>query len=89
MIETKIEIINKLGLHARAASKLVTTTASFGCKIEVGRDGHLVDGKSIMSVMMLAASKGTILDFMFDGDDEDEAQEAITALINNYFGEEE
>ena len=72
MIKTEIEIINKLGLHARAASKLVSTTAAFGCKIEAGRDGRLVDGKSIMSVMMLAASKGTVLDFVFDGDDEKE-----------------
>ena len=89
MIETKITIINKLGLHARAASKFVTTAASFGCNIQVGKDESLVDGKSIMSVMMLAASKGTELTLTFDGKDEQQAMEAISTLINNRFDEEE
>ncbi len=89
MIETKITIINKQGLHARAASKFVTTASTFGCDIKAGKDGQLVDGKSIMSVMMLAASKGTELELHFDGNDEELAMEAITSLINNRFDEDE
>ena len=89
MIETKITIINKLGLHARAASKLVSTAAAFGCAIKAGRDGQMVDGKSIMSVMMLAASQGTELELQFDGSDEQAAMEALTSLINNRFDEDE
>jgi phosphocarrier protein len=89
MIKTKITIINKLGLHARAASKFVTTATAFGCDIKAGKDGQMIDGKSIMSVMMLAASKGTDLDLEFNGNDEQLAMEAITALINNHFDEGE
>ena len=89
MIETNITIINKLGLHARAAAKFVSTTSNFGCQIQVGKDGQMVDGKSIMSVMMLAAGKGSELQFIFDGEDEQQAMEAVTALINNRFDEGE
>jgi phosphocarrier protein len=89
MIKTSITIINKLGLHARAASKFVTTTTSFGCSIKAGKAGKMVDGKSIMSVMMLAASKGTELELEFDGDDEERAMQALTTLINNRFDEAE
>ncbi|MEH6559042.1 MAG: HPr family phosphocarrier protein [Oceanicoccus sp.] len=89
MIKTRITIINKLGLHARAASKFVTTATAYGCNIKVGKDGNMVDGKSIMSVMMLAASKGTDLDLEFDGNDEQQAMDAVTSLINNRFDEGE
>lgn len=89
MIETTITIINKLGLHARAASKFVTTASAFGCNIQVAKEGQQVDGKSIMSVMMLAASKGTDLTLSFDGHDEQAAMEALTTLINNRFDEDE
>jgi phosphocarrier protein len=92
MIETKITIINKLGLHARAASKFVSTASAFGCEIKVGKEGasgQLVDGKSIMSVMMLAASKGTELTLSFDGHDQQAALQAVTGLINDYFEEGE
>jgi|TARA_B110000977_G_C10861531_1_gene409975 phosphocarrier protein len=89
MIKTRITIINKLGLHARAASKFVTTATSFGCNIKAGKDGNMVDGKSIMSVMMLAASRGTDLDLEFDGNDEQQAMDAVTSLINNRFDEGE
>lgn len=89
MIQEKITIINKLGLHARAAAKLVSTASAFGSVIKVGKDGKMVDGKSIMSVMMLAASKDTILDVEIEGDDEQRAFEAISQLINNYFDEGE
>ncbi|WP_101757612.1 HPr family phosphocarrier protein [Oceanicoccus sp. KOV_DT_Chl] len=89
MITSKITIINKLGLHARAASKFVSTASAFGCDIKAGKDGKLVDGKSIMSVMMLAASKGTELDLQCDGSDEARAMNALTELINNRFEEAE
>jgi len=89
MQETNITIINKLGLHARAAAKLVSTAGSFGAKVSLDKAGQEVDGKSIMGVMMLAASKGTELTLRTDGDDEVEAMQALTDLINDYFGEGE
>ena len=89
MIQTKIMIVNKYGLHARAAAKFVSTASSFCSSISLGRDGQLVDGKSIMSVMMLAASKDTELDLAIQGEDEQEALAALTGLIDNYFGEDE
>lgn len=89
MIETKITIINKLGLHARAAAKLVSTTSKFGCQIRLGTTARMVDAKSIMAVMMLAAGKGTELMLNFDGADETQAHDALVALINNRFDEPE
>jgi phosphocarrier protein len=89
MIDTKITIINKLGLHARAAAKLVSTTSKFGCQIRAGGNGRLIDAKSIMAVMMLAAGKGTELDLHFDGADESQAHDAVVTLINNRFDEPE
>lgn len=89
MIETRITIINKLGLHARAAAKLVSTATAYGCAIKAGKDGQWVDAKSIMSIMMLAASKGTELELQFDGNDETKAMGALTTLINNRFDEDE
>jgi len=86
MIETTAEIINKAGLHARAASKLVALTSGFSSKIEIGHD-NMVDGKSILSLMMLAAVKGTTLKITADGDDEDQAIAAIVALIEDRFEE--
>jgi len=89
MIESNIEIINKLGLHARAAAKLVSTTSAFSASIQIGKDGKWVDGKSIMAVMMLAANKGTTLKLKTEGPDEQDAMNAITQLIDDYFGEGE
>lgn len=89
MIEHSITIINKLGLHARAAAKLVSTASAYSSKIKVAYDGKEVDGKSIMSVMMLAASKGCELNLKVEGDDEAAALQAIVELINNRFDEEE
>ncbi|MEY3017324.1 MAG: hypothetical protein RL336_459 [Pseudomonadota bacterium] len=89
MIEREVTIINKLGLHARAASKFVQTCSSFSASVKVFKDGRSADGKSIMSVMMLAASQGTPLRIEFDGNDEERAAEALIALINNYFDEGE
>ena len=89
MIRTQVTIINKLGLHARAAAKFVGCAASFSSKIQAGKDGQMVDGKSIMSIMMLAAGKGTVLDLHIDGSDEEAALEALQTLINNRFDEPE
>ena len=89
MIETQVTIINKLGLHARAAAKFVSCSSAFSSSIEAGKDGNLVDAKSIMSVMMLAAGKGTVLDLQIDGSDEEQALDALTALIENRFDEAE
>ena len=88
MQKVKVEIINKAGLHARAASKLVELTATFSSDIRVGHE-RMVDGKSILSLMMLAAVTGTELSIEIDGTDEDLAITAIVALINNRFGEDE
>lgn len=89
MIEKDIEIINKLGLHARAAAKLVKLTSTFGSEIELVKDGQNVNAKSIMGVMMLAASRGTQLKIISNGEDEKTALEAVIELINNRFDEEE
>jgi phosphocarrier protein HPr len=89
VIRTQVTIINKLGLHARAAAKFVACTAAFSSRIHTGKDGQLVDGKSIMSVMMLAAGKGTVLDLEIEGRDEHEALAALQALVENRFDEAE
>ncbi len=89
MISQQIRIINKLGLHARAASKFVSTSAAFTSQIKVAYNGRTVDGKSIMAIMMLAAGQGAELELNFDGEDEQEACKALCALINNYFDEGE
>ncbi|CAM3794308.1 HPr family phosphocarrier protein [Parendozoicomonas haliclonae] len=89
VIQEQIEIINKLGLHARAAAKFVGVATGFKSQIRLGRPEKMVDGKSIMSVMMLAASKGSTLALEVEGDDADQAREAIVALVNNRFDEDE
>ena len=89
MIHVQVTIINKLGLHARAAAKFVGCASAFSSSIRTGKDGELIDGKSIMSVMMLAAGKGTILDLHINGRDEDAALEALQILIQNRFDEPE
>ncbi len=89
MTKTEVTIINKLGLHARAAAKFVQTASVFSCRIKVGYADRMVDGKSIMAIMMLAASKGKQLILEADGPDEEEAIAAITDLINRFFDEGE
>ncbi|MFT6550834.1 MAG: phosphocarrier protein [Zhongshania marina] len=89
MVESNIIIINKLGLHARAAAKLVATAGAFGASVQVGVGDKSVDGKSIMAVMMLAASKGTELTVRCDGDDEQAALTAVLDIISQRFGEAE
>jgi phosphocarrier protein HPr len=87
----EIEIINKLGLHARASAKFVGVAGEFkDCAIRVGRTPEsTVDGKSIMAMMMLAAGKGTKIYLSTEGEKADEALQALVALINDYFGEGE
>jgi len=89
MTRIEIQIINKLGLHARAAAKFVATASSFAATIQVGHSGRMVDGKSIMAVMMLAASKGTEIELRIQGEDEHHALDALETLINNRFDEPE
>jgi len=89
MIEQQLEIINKLGLHARASAKLVNIASTFSSSITVEFAGQKGDAKSIMSMMMLAASKGSMITLTIDGEDEQDAMNAVTALINNYFDEDE
>ena len=86
----EITIINKLGLHARAAAKFVGGAGRYPCQVWVGRaPDKLVDGKSIMAVMMLAAGKGTQVHLHTEGEQDHDALEALVALINNYFDEGE
>jgi phosphocarrier protein len=89
MINQQITIINKLGLHARAAAKLVGVTGKHGCSIAIGSPGKMVDAKSIMSVMLLAASQGTVLHLEVNGDGAQQAFDEVSQLVNNYFDEGE
>lgn len=89
MIRQEVCIVNKLGLHARAASKFVTLASSFSADIRLSRNGREVNGKSIMGVMMLAAGRGAQLTLIADGKDEDRALAELATLIAGRFGEEE
>ena len=84
-----VTIVNKLGLHARAAAKFVTLASSFASDIRVARNGQEVNGKSIMGVMMLAASRGSVISLIADGEDEQYAVNRLAELIAQRFGEEE
>lgn len=88
MIRQEVEIINKLGLHARAAAKFVTTASAFKSEVHLANKSQQVNGKSIMGVMMLAASQGTRLELIVEGEDEQQAADAIISLINNRFDED-
>ncbi len=89
MIRREVEIVNKLGLHARAAARFVTVASGFAADILVRRDETEVNGKSIMGVMMLAAARGTRLELVADGPDEDEAIARLAELVANRFDESE
>ena len=89
MQQQEAEIINKLGLHARASAKLTQLAGQFQCAIWLTRNGKRVNAKSIMGVMMLAAAKGSKVTIETDGADEVAAMTAITGLIANYFEEGE
>ena len=88
-ISRNIEIINKLGLHARAAAQLVQLASGFSSHIEIEKDARRVNGKSIMGVMMLAAGKGSLITLHVDGEDEQESIDKLEELINNRFNEDE
>ena len=87
MLNQDALIINKLGLHARASSKLTHLASTFPCEVWMSRAGRRVNAKSIMGVMMLAAAKGSTINIETSGEKEREAMDAIVALINDYFGE--
>ena len=89
MSEREIQIINKLGLHARAAAKFVQTASRYVSEINIHYNGKDVSGKSIMGVMMLAAGKDAEIKITAEGEDERQALDAIETLINDRFGEEE
>ncbi|MFN3629641.1 MAG: HPr family phosphocarrier protein [Casimicrobiaceae bacterium] len=84
-----IQIINKLGLHARASAKLTQLASSFDCEIALERNGRRVNAKSIMGVMMLAAGKGTTITIETEGSDAEAAMASLVALIEDRFGEGE
>jgi len=89
VLTQQVTIVNRLGLHARAAARFVQTAAAFKCEISVIKAGNKVNGKSIMGLMMLAASQGTTLDIVTNGDNEEGAMHAIVTLIAERFGEAE
>ena len=89
MKKAEVKLVNRLGLHARAAAKLVATAKPFASRVTLEKDGTKADGKSIMNVLMLAAPVGSVLELTVAGEDEAEAFEAINALIAGRFGEGE
>ncbi len=89
MLIQDIQIINKLGLHARASSKFTQTASKFKAEVWVSRNGKRVNGKSIMGLMMLAAAQGATISIETNGLDEQQALDALSELINNYFDEGE
>ena len=89
MQQRDIEIVNKLGLHARASAKLTQLATRFKCEVNLERNGRRVNAKSIMGVMMLAAGKGVTILIETEGEDESSAMDALVALINDKFGEGE
>ncbi len=89
MPQREVTIVNKLGLHARAAAKLVTAASGFAAEIKLRRGEREVNGKSIMGVMMLAASQGTAIELVAEGDDAENALDTLAQLIADRFGEAE
>lgn len=89
MLTRETQIINKLGLHARASAKLTQLAGKFACEVWMNKGSRRINAKSIMGVMMLAAGKGSTVTIETDGKDEAEAMEALLALIADYFGEGE
>ena len=88
MQQRDVEVINKLGLHARPSARLTQLAAQFKSQIHVSRNGRRVNAKSIMGVMMLAAARGSTVTLETEGEDETEALDALAGLISSGFGEE-
>ncbi len=89
MINKDLTVINKLGLHARAAAKLVALASNFASEITIQKGSRRINGKSIMGVMMLAASQHTVVNIEISGEDEQQAMTAIENLFKNFFDEDE
>ena len=89
MIKTTATISNKLGLHARASAKLTKLASAYPCEVFMSRNGRRINAKSIMGVMMLAAGLGAEVEVETDGEQEQEAMDALLALIHDKFGEGE
>lgn len=89
MLEKKVTIINRLGLHARAAAKFVKMANRFNASVKIEKDGILIDGKSILGILTLAAVQGTKITLTISGADENSAMKALVSLIENRFDEEE
>ena len=89
MTRRTVKIENRLGLHARAAARFVHTAARYQARVTAGRDGRVMDGKSILGILLLGASRGTTIEITAEGEDEAEAVEALVALVEDHFGERE
>ncbi len=89
MLSKELTVANKLGLHARAAAKLVALASNFASEITIQKENRKINGKSIMGVMMLAASQGTVVNIVIEGKDEEIAMNEIESLFNNRFDEAE
>lgn len=89
MIRRELRIRNRLGLHARAAARFVHAAGRFRSKVAAARDGRVMDGKSILGVLLLAAAQGSVLELIVEGPDEAEAMEVLAALVEGGFGEAE
>jgi phosphocarrier protein HPr len=87
VIRRELRIRNRLGLHARAAARFVHTASGFRSRVTAGRDGRVMDGKSILGILLLAASQGTTIEVTTEGEDEEAAMEALAALVEGGFGE--
>jgi phosphocarrier protein len=87
VIKRELAIQNRLGLHARAAARFVHTASRFRSRVTAGRDGRVMDGKSILGILLLAASQGTRIEVVADGPDEAEAMAALAGLVEGGFGE--
>jgi len=88
VIRRELRIRNRLGLHARAAARFVHTAGRFSSRVTAGREGRVMDGKSILGILLLAASQGTSVEVTVDGPDEEQAMAALAALVEGGFGEE-
>jgi phosphocarrier protein len=84
----EVTIQNRLGLHARAAARFVHTAAQFQSRVTAGRNGRVMDGKSILGILLLGASRGTTVEITAEGEDEEAAVEALVALVESRFGED-
>jgi phosphocarrier protein HPr len=88
MVSRTVTVVNRLGMHARAAAKFVHLAAKYQARVQVARDARVMDGKSIMGILLLAAARGTAITISADGADERDAIEALAALVASGFGED-